>query len=94
MIYTSWPSCKHEGVLAGVFPLSFAIFDLKICVDLPQNKTKRLPVAFFFLFRGGRIMAISRKTKSKFWQKLARKKKVGKNKCHRQRVDESDAIHV
>ena len=70
----SWSSCNPRRYLPAFSQLSFVIFDLKICVDLPQRKTKRLPVAPEKNNQGGRIYDRFKKTLSTFWQKVTGKK--------------------
>ena len=92
---TRWFSCKPEEVLADVFLTQFCDFRSENCVDLdlPQSKTKRQPVAFFLLGRGG-FMAISRKTLSTFWQNSRKKLSEKTNATRNVYIDESDAKNV
>ena len=71
-------------VFAGVSQLSFAIFDLTICVELPQSKTKRLPAALFVSFEGRGEGGYDRFKKT-LVDILAKKNKQNKNKNRHKR---------
>ena len=61
--------------------LSFALFDLQNCVDVPRSKTKQIDEDFT-LFRGGGIVGVLRKPCRQFG-KLAGKKSEKTNATHR-----------
>ena len=85
----------NSAVLAGVFPTQFCDFRPGNCVDLdlPQSKTKRQPVASFWVGRRG-FMAISRKTLSTLWQNSREKMSEKTNATRNVYIDESDANNV